>query len=439
MFNLNKNAVLTPDLLYQMLNRFNLNLLPKLQKYKNYYDGTQAILCKHYADASKPCNRVVTNYCADIVSSYCGYIASPGYISYSSDSDIESIMDCLRYNDYQDEDSDFLNDALIYGVSAELMYTDEQGQVRFRLIEPTNCFGVYDDSLTGDLMYFVRWYKTNDWDNSDLYNVDVYSDFSIKHYQMQGTMGGLQFVDEEPHYFGQCPANIFYLDKDERSIFDCIITLQDAYNELLSGEIDDFSAFCDAYLTLEGVDAEAEDIASMKANRVLILPSGATANWLTKNASDTQIENILKRVHDNIYRVAKCPDFSSETFVGGVSSGVAIRYRLTGCETKAAAIESNMKKALQRRIELIAGVASLKLGEDIFRDINIIFKRNIPEDYTSIVNIVNALKGTVSDETLLSMIPQVTDVKAELERVQEQKQKNMELYNFGSDSEDDDA
>ena len=434
MFNLNKNTELTPDLLYQMLNRFNLNVLPKLQKYKNYYDGTQAILCKHYADASKPCNRVVTNYCADIVSSYCGYIASPGYISYSSDSDIESIMDCLRYNDYQDEDSDFLNDALIYGVSAELMYTDEQGQVRFRLIEPTNCFGVYDDSLTGDLMYFIRWYKANDWDNSDLYNVDVYSDFSIKHYQMQGAMGGLQFINEEPHYFGQCPANIFYLDKDERSIFDCIITLQDAYNELLSGEIDDFSAFCDAYLTLEGVDAETEDIAAMKANRVLILPTGASADWLTKNASDTQIENILKRVHDNIYRVAKCPDFSSETFVGGVSSGVAIRYRLTGCETKAAAIESNMKKALQRRIELIAGVASLKLGEDIFRDINIIFKRNIPEDYTSIVNIVNALKGTVSDETLLSMIPQVTDVKAELERVQEQKQKNMELYNFGSDT-----
>ena len=438
MFFLNRETELTPDLLYKMLNKFNLNVLPKLQKYKSYYDGTQAIMSKSYADASKPCNRVVTNYCADIVSSYCGYIASPGYISYSSDNDIDAIMDCLRYNDYQDEDSDFLGDALIYGVAAELMYTDEQGQVRFRLIEPTNCFGVYDDSLTGDLMYFVRWYKANDWDDSDLYNVDVYSDFSIKHYQMYGTMGGLEFQSEEPHYFNQCPANIFYLDKDERNIFECIITLQDAYNELLSGEIDDFSAFCDAYLTLEGVDAESEDIASMKANRVLILPAGATADWLTKNASDTQIENILKRVHDNIYRIAKCPDFSSETFVGGVSSGVAIRYRLTGCETKAASIESNMKKALQRRIELIAGVASLKLGEDVFRDINITFKRNIPEDYTSIVNIVNALKGTVSDETLLSMIPQVTDVQAELERVQKQKKENMELYSFGTEESNND-
>ena len=438
MFFLNRETELTPDLLYKMLNKFNLNVLPKLQKYKSYYDGTQAIMSKSYADASKPCNRVVTNYCADIVSSYCGYIASPGYISYSSDNDIDAIMDCLRYNDYQDEDSNFLGDALIYGVAAELMYTDEQGQVRFRLIEPTNCFGVYDDSLTGDLMYFVRWYKANDWDDSDLYNVDVYSDFSIKHYQMYGTMGGLEFQSEEPHYFNQCPANIFYLDKDERNIFECIITLQDAYNELLSGEIDDFSAFCDAYLTLEGVDAESEDIASMKANRVLILPAGATADWLTKNASDTPIENILKRVHDNIYRIAKCPDFSSETFVGGVSSGVAIRYRLTGCETKAASLACNMKKALQRRIELIAGVASLKLGEDVFRDINITFKRNIPEDYTSIVNIVNALKGTVSDETLLSMIPQVTDVQAELERVQKQKKENMELYSFGTEESNND-
>lgn len=436
MFYLNRNTALTPELLYKMLNKYNLDVLPKLRTYKNYYDGRQAILRKTYSDASKPCNKVVTNYCADIVSSYCGYIASPGYISYSSDNDIEIVMDCLRYNDYQDEDSDFLHDALIYGVAAELMYNDEQGKVRFRLIEPTSCFGIYDDCLTGELTHFVRWYKVNEWDDSDLYNVDVYSDKSIQHYQMHGLVGNLQLVAEEPHYFNQCPANIFYLDSDERSIFDCIMTLQDAYNELLSGEIDDFSAFCDAYLILEGVDADIDDIASMKENRVLILPSGATANWLTKNANDTQIENILKRVHDNIYRVAKCPDFSSESFVGGVSSGIAIRYRLTGCETKAAAIESNMRKALQRRIELIAGVAALALGEEVFRDIQITFKRNIPEDYTSIVNIVNALKGTVSDETLLGMIPQVTDVQAEIDRVQKQKQENMELYNFGSNQEE---
>ena len=64
------------------------------------------------------------------------------------------------------------------------------------------------------------------------------------------------------------------------------LELQDGANELISSEIDDYSAFCDAYLTLVGVDAEAEDIAAMKQNRVLVLPEGASANWLTKSAND---------------------------------------------------------------------------------------------------------------------------------------------------------
>ena len=436
MFYVNKNTDLDSLLLQKMISKFRVEVEPKLQRYKNYYDGKQAILNKAYADASKPCSRTVINYCKNIVDSYDGYLATPGYISYRSEQDIDDIMNILRYNDYAAEDADFLLDALIYGVAAELMYIDETGHTRFRLINPTTCFGVCDDSLTGDLLYFVRMYKVNDWDESDTYNVDVYSDYDVKHYTMNGANGYLSFVSEEPHYFSQCPANIFTLP-DEKSIFDCIMSLQDAANELISSEIDDYSAFCDAYLTLIGVDADVEDISSMKENRVLVLPDGAAAQWLTKNANDTQVENILKRIHESIYRIAQCPDFSSESFVGGVSSGVAIRYRLTGMETKAGKIEGEMKKALQRRVEIICGIASLKLGEEVFRDISIDFKRNIPEDYTSIINMINSLKGTVSDSTLLSLLPFVEDVNAELAAVQEQKQANMALYNFGSSTEGD--
>lgn len=433
MFYLNKDTELTTALLNKMINRFRLNVEPRLNKYKNYYNGIQAILNKSYSDPSKPCSRTVVNYCKNIVDSYCGYLASPGYISYSSQDDIEDVMGILRYNDYQAEDSDFLLNALIYGTSAELMYIDNAGQTRFKLINPSSCFGVFDDSLSGDLMYFVRMYEVSEWDDTDLYYVDVYSDYDVRHYTMTGKQGFLTLVSEEPHYFSQCPANIFMLP-DEKSIFDCVMGLQDAANELLSDEIDDYSAFCDAYLTLTGVDADADDIAGMKQNRVLLLPEGAVADWLTKNASDTQVENILKRVQDSIYRIAACPDFSSENFTGGVTSGVAIRYKLTGMETRAAKIEAEMKKALQRRIEIICGIASLKLGEEVFRDINIDFKRNIPEDTTATVDMVTKLQGIVSNATLLSQLDFIPDVNAELEAVQEQKAANMSLYNFNTTS-----
>lgn len=435
MFYISKETELNIELLQKMINRFHINVEPKLNKYKNYYDGIQAILNKSYNDASKPCNKTVINYCKNIVDSYCGYIATPGFINYRSDEDIEEIMNILRYNDFQAEDSDFLLDALVYGVAAELMYIDSQSQTRFRLINPTTCFGVCDDTLTGDLLYFVRMYKASDWDNSDTYNVDVYSDSLVKHYTMSGMNGYLTFKGEEPHYFSQCPANIFTLP-DEKSIFDCILGLQDSVNELLSAEVDDYAAFCDAYLTLEGVDADSDDIAQMKQNRVLILPEGAKAAWLTKNANDAQVENIIKRIHDSIYRVAQCPDFSSESFVGGVSSGIAIQYRLTGMETRSGKIEAAMKKALQRRVEIICGIASLKLGEEVFRDIQIEFKRNIPEDVNAVIQLVNALRGVISDATLISQIPFVSDVNAEIKALQKQKQENMALYNFGNNTEE---
>lgn len=430
MFYINKEQELNIELLSKMINKFNIDVKPQLEKNKKYYDGVQAILNKEYADASKPCNRTVTNYCKNIADSYCGYLASPSFISYSSDEDIEEVMDILRYNDYQAEDSNFLLNALVYGTAAELMFTDYMGKVRFKQINPTQCFGVYDDSLTGDLMYFVRMYPVSEWDDSDLHYVDVYGEWEVKHYTMNGNNGLLTFLNEEYHFFKQVPANVFSLP-DGKSIFDCIITLQDAANELLSSEIDDYSAFCDAYLTLTGLDADAEDVASMKQNRVLVLPEGASANWLTKAASDAQVENILKRIHDSIYRIAACPDFSSESFVGGVSSGVAIRYRLTGMETRAAKICAEMKKALQRRIEIITGIASLKLGEEVFRDIKIDFKRNIPEDMTATIAMINSLKGTVSDATLLSQLDFIPDVNAELEAVEAQKQANIEAFGFG--------
>ena len=64
-------------------------------------------------------------------------------------------------------------------------------------------------------------------------------------------------------------------------------------------------------------------------------------------------------------------------------------------------------------------------------------KWNIPEDITATINMINSLKGSVSDATLLSQLPFITDVNAELEAVAEQKAANMAIYNFGATGADD--
>ena len=427
MIYLSRETELTTDLLQKIINRFMLNTLPKLQKWGNYYNGKHVILNKSYADKSKECNHIVTNYCKIVTDTYSGYICGKP-VSYTSNQNIDDVQDCINYNDSDAEDMAWCTNALIYGVGYELQWIDKYSQVRYSQVNPLNAFVIYDNTLDCDLLYFVRWYKRDNFDDNDIFNIEVYSDKTVKTYQAHGLGGALELISEEQHYFNDVPVSVFYLNETEENIFNCIITLNDAYNELQSSEIDDFNAWVDAYLTLTGVDADSEDIASMKANRVLILPEGATANWLTKNASDTQIVNMLDNIKKNIFKVTACPDMADETFLA--QSGTALAYKLVGFENVASGIVARFTKAIQRRIELICNVLNLKATDAIWRDININFVRNLPVNLTETINLVNALKGTVSDATLLGQIPFITDVQSELEAVQKQKEENMALFSF---------
>lgn len=429
MFYLNKDTKLTTDLLRKIINKFIMNVQPQLQKWKNYYDGKHVILNKSYADKSKECNHIVTNYCKMVTDTYSGYICGKP-VSYNSNQDIEEVQDCINYNDSAAEDMAWCKNALIYGVGYELQWLDKYAQIRYSQVNPLNAFAIYDNTLDCELLYFVRWYEANTIDDSDLFYVEVYSADKITTYKTHGLGGALEFVKEESHYFGDVPISVFNLNDTEENIFNCIISLNDAYNELQSSEIDDFNAWVDAYLTFTGVDAEIDDINAMKENRVLVLPEGAKASWLTKNANDTQIVNILENIKKNIFKVTACPDMADEAFLA--QSGTALAYKLVGFENVASGIVANFTKAIQRRIELICNVLNLKASEAVWRDISINFVRNLPVNLTETIQLVNSLKGTVSDKTLLSQIPFISDVNAELEAVQDQKQANMELYSFGT-------
>lgn len=436
---MDKEVVLDEKMLQKFINKFTMNVQPKLEKWGNYYNGKHVILNKSYKDTSKECNHIVTNYCKIITDTYSGYICGKP-VSYSSNQDISDVQDAINYNDSAAEDMNWLTNALIYGVGYELFWLDNDAQTRYSQVNPLNAFAIYSNTLDKELLYFVRWYKADCFDDNDLVYLEVYSADSVKTYGIHGINGAPQFISEEKHYFNDVPVSVFSLNDDEENIFNCIITLNDAYNELQSSEIDDFNAWVDAYLVLTGVDADTEDIASMKENRALILPDGAQAAWLTKNANDTQIVNMLENIKKNIFKVTACPDMADETFLA--QSGTALAYKLVGFENVASSIVSRFTKAIQRRVELICNVLNLKAAEATWRDIHISFVRNLPVNLAETIQLVNSLQGIVSNKTLLSQIPFVSDIDAELEAVQKQKEDNMALYSFGleeSDTEEADA
>lgn len=429
MFYIDKDRELTTELLLKIINNFKCNVRPKLQRWKDYFDGKHDILNKSYADPSKACNRIVTNYCKIITNTYGGYICGKP-VSYTSNEDIEDIQEGINYNDDNAENIAWLKNALNFGIAYELQWLDEYAKVRYGQVSPLNAFAIYDNTLNSELLYFVRWYDADNFDDSNLIYLEVYSKAAVMKYKAQGLGGALELVETTANYFNDVPVSVFKLNEEEENIFNCVMALNDAYNALQSAEVDDYEAWVDSYLQLIGVDADDDDIAKMKANRVLILPEGAQAAWLTKNANDTQIVNMLKNLKENIYKVSACPDMTDEGFLA--QSGTALAYKLVGFENVASGIVTQFEKAIQRRIELMCNILNLKATDAVWRDVNINFVRNLPINLTEIIQLVNALKGTVSDKTLLAQIPFIDDIEGELEAVNEQKQANMSLFSFGA-------
>lgn len=428
MFLIERDVELTPQKISEIVQKFETREKLKLNTYHNYYMGKQKIMAKVNADSTKPCNRIVTNYCHNIVSNYLGFLTGID-ITYSSDEDFSDIQAILNYNDVSSTDAELLKNALIYGVAYEICYIDEDKQQRFKVLDSRECIPVYYNNLNQDLACVIRYYKEDTVNEDAGFYVEVYEVGRTRKYKSNLGFSSIRLLDEMPNYYGQVPISVFSLNKEEESIFDKIMSLQDAYNTLLSSEVDDFEAFCDAYLVLKNMDADADDIASMKENRVLLIPADGDAQFLTKSIADTQIQNMLQNINDTIHKIANSPDFSQESF--GTSSGIALQHRLLGFNNTASGIEKNMTKAIQKRIELICAILNLT-GDNMWRDVEIRFTKNLPVDSSAIVSMVNSLRGLVSDKTLLTQIPFITDIDAEMEQLQMQKEENAALYNFST-------
>lgn len=430
-FLFDKGDELTPQIIGKIIRKHMAEVAPMLNQARGYYEGRgQAIMRRENPDSSRPNNRIVKNYCKTIVENFQGYITgSPVIYSGIDGADVSGLLDVLSENDVINEDSDFLKEGLVCGVAFELCYVNEDNESRFKCVESQQVVPIYSNDLDESLLYCIYFYPIQNWEDElapQKWSVNVYTDSDIFHYEATNEFNSFTLLEVEPHYFGDVPFVVFDLNGSNTPIFEPIVSLQDAYNSLLSDEVNDFQAFVDAYMVLQNISASPEDLAEMKESRTILIDGDSDVSYLTKNISDTQIQNLLDNINTSIHTISNSPDFSSEEFNSGVSSGIALQFKLVGFNNVASNIEARFRKALQKRVSFLNKILSLVDTETYSVDIS--FKHNLPTSITDTVSAVNALRGLVSDETLLAQIPFIKDVDEEMARLREQEEGYMEPY-----------
>lgn len=414
---ISKDTVMTPLLLAKIM-EISIADEARKEKLANYYIGEQQILNRQMSDSSKPNNRIVHSYGNYITDSIVGYFMGQPVNYAAKGPEYEPLMEELQrvfdYNDEQSENVELAKDASKYGAAYELVYLDENADIRFKYLDAVHCIPVYSNTLDEDLLYFIRYYNDNIFNPASRI-VEVISAYSIATYQSDSDKQYF-FVDEVPHSFGMVPVNIFLNNLENVGDYELVISLIDAYDKLNSDSVNDFEQFADAYLTLKGMDGtSSEDVSAMRENRILLLPTDGEAAWLVKNINDTYFQNTVTTLDADIHKFSKVPNMMDQAF-GSNLSGIAIKYKLIALENKVAIKEAYFKKGLQRRIELINNILSLMGNAFEYLGIDIKFHRNLPVNELEAVQMANAINGLVSDETMLSLLPFINDPAAELEK-----------------------
>lgn len=443
-FNLPIDIELTEAVLKKILDKDKADTARYIELEKYYAGKHTAILNKKVSNPHAPNNKIINPYPSYIVDTLSGYMVGEA-ITYSSldEAALSSLLDVITYNDGAAEDMSVARDMSIFGCAYELLYIDADGMTRFIKVSAKDMIIIYDDTIEQNIMYAIRKVPCYDIIKDKRYfKIEVYSADSIKYYKSDENFGNIVFEEEAPHFFNDVPVVEYKNNEMEIGDFETIIPLIDAYDRLESDSLDDYDAFVDAYMILTGVnlgknkDEISAAVTKLQEQRVMVFPDdNSHASYLTKQTSDTTVENLKNRIAADIHKFAKVPDLADKEFASN-ASGIAIKFKLYGTETLIANKERFFVKGLQRRIELIFNILNIKGNSYSWQDIEIHFTRNVPTNETEIADVVQKLSGIVSNETLLAQLPFISDISAEMERLNADKERNP-FYNLAIETAED--
>ena len=401
----------------------------KYQKLERYYVGDHDILHSERTDKTGGDNRIVNNMARYITDTATGYfLGQPVVYSSENEEYLQTIQDIFDYNDEQDHNTELGKQCSIKGDCFEMVYLDEDGRIRLGLVFPENLILFYEtESEFTSPLAAIRMVRGMDKNGNILLRVEFWTWTRVIY--LQSFNGGvLEVTGWKEHYWNDVPFCEYVNNRERSGDFEGVLSEIDAYNRVQSNTANYFQYNDDAILKVTRLgDVDSKDIAQMKRERAVILEDGGDVGWILKTVDDTALENYKNRLREDIHLGANVPNMTDEAF-GGNLSGVAVSYKLWGLEQICAIKERKFKRALQRRIELITHVLNL-LGHNYdYRDLDMQFRRNKPQNILEQSQIIGNLSSMLPKETLLQLLPFVDNPKEELEKLEEEKQEGVESF-----------
>lgn len=403
-YHLRENPI-TPELLEKIINKHSFNSCKNKRLYDRYCTMAHAVPIftrepRFDSDGdTEPINNKVNNdFYSEIIDIKVGYFAgNPISYSYSNSSESEEetgskkaveearkeVSDFVARNNMIDVDMETTKLATICGYAGRLFYVDKDGEARVMVTMPYETIILSEKDIT-EPEFAVRYLELRDICDRQFYVVEFYDDKYVWIFKGD-TLSSLELKVKKEHMFIGCPLQGVPNNLELMGDAEKVLELIDAYDRSVSDANNEIESFANAYMVFENVQISDKEVEKAQKTGAFQFYSGGGNGkiyFLTKQVDDGFIEHHLDRLEDNIYRFSKTPNLGDESF--GNSTGVALKFKITGLETKCGMFEGKMKSAGMYMFKLLSKVWSVKkqINCDPLQCV-MEFKRNFPLDLTS--------------------------------------------------------
>lgn len=319
-------------------------------------------------------------------------------------------------------------DSLNGGIGWIYPYFDKEGKLQFRKFEPSEILPIWKDNNKDELELVIRLYEVLEFQHSSLVpvkKVEVYSENGVDFFIWNGSLKAMGHSDyiaigDENFNWGKVPLVPFRSNNLEQPLICKVKCLQDALNEIISKFQDNMMEDAgSSILILTNYDGEnlgefRRNLATYRAVKVTNIDGGK--GGLEALQIEVNSENyalIIKLLKKAIIENARGFDAKDER-LGGNPNEMNIQSMYSDIDLDA----NQMEVEFQASFEELMWFINKALNTDT--TLEIVFNRDVLVNESETINNCKASVGIVSQKTILSQHPWVSNVDKEIEQLKEE-------------------
>ena len=164
---------------------------------------------------------------------------------------------------------------------------------------------------------------------------------------------------------GMIPIVEYPAENARLGVFEVVMPLLDALDELQSNRLDDIVQFVNSFLAVLGAELDDKTYQKLNEWKTLCLPEGTDAKYLSTTLSQSDVQTLKNDIHQSILTICGVPNRNGGSSTSDTGSAVILRDGWEASEARAKATEEIFKSSEMESLKIVLRILRDTVGTSL--------------------------------------------------------------------------